>query len=159
MTLRKGLPDHSFFSGFTDAQRTQLRALAQEVTFEANEVILVAGERSKDFYVLASGSVGVDVVTRSYTVRVQALGRGDAFGWSSLLDDYDTLFQVRARERCTALRLDGSGVTSLCREDPAFGVEFLRAVLRTVAGRVHGAETRLAELCGVEERSPKTPIM
>ena len=124
--------------------------MAQEVTFEEDELVLVVGERSKSFYLLNSGSVGIDVVTGSCSARVQALGPGDAFGWSSLLEGCDTLFQVRAREKCAAWQLSGADVAALCREDPAFGVEFLRAVLRIVAGRVHGAEAKIAELCGAE---------
>ena len=151
--------EHSFLSKFTEVQRARLASMAQEVTFEEGDVILVAGERSTDFYLVVTGSVGIDVVARSYTARVQAIGPGDVFGWSSLLDGCDTLFQVRARERCTALRLDGAGVIAMCREAPAFGVELLRAVLRTVADRVLGAETKLAELCGVScPSSPATHV-
>ena len=62
-----------------------------EVTFEENEVILA--------------------------VCVQALAPGQVFGWSAVLDCQDTLFQVRARERTTALRLNGAALASLCRTD------------------------------------------
>lgn len=147
---------HAFLYGLTDEQKSRLTSIGEQVTFNEGQVILSTGERSKDFYLLLSGSVGVDVVARSYSARVQALGPGDMFGWSALLDDYDTVFQVRARECCTALRLCGAQVTDMCRRDPAFGVELLRSVLRTVAGRVHGAETKLAELCGVAEPSARS---
>jgi CRP-like cAMP-binding protein len=121
--------------------------------FEPDEVVLPVGGRSEHFYLLTSGSVGVDAVTKYYKVRVQALGPGDAFGWSSLLDGCDTFFEVRACEHCSALRFHGDTLTALCRRDPDFGVEFLRGVLRTVAGRVLGAEMKLAEFCGVTERT------
>lgn len=127
-------------------------SLAEEVTFEDEDIILAAGERSIHFYLIVSGDVGVDVVAPYYTARVQTLGPGDAFGWSSLLDGCDTFFQIRARERCTALCLDGASLMARCREDPAFGVELLRGVLRTVADRVLAAETKLAEFCGVSTR-------
>jgi hypothetical protein len=140
-------------SKLTEPQRELLLALAEEITFEQDQVVLHVGEGSQHFYLLTSGSVGVDVVTRYYKVRVQALGPGDAFGWSSLLEGCDTFFEVRACERSTALRFRGDRLTALCRENPNFGVEFLRGVLHTVAGRVLGAEMRLAEFCGVSERT------
>jgi CRP-like cAMP-binding protein len=140
-------------SKLTAAQRDRLMLLAREVTFEQDDVILHVGERSQYLYLLTSGSVGIDVVARCYTVRVQALGPGDLFGWSSLLDGCDTLFKVSAREHCSALRFDGSSVTELCRNDPAFGVELLRGVLQIVSCRVLAAEVKLAELCGVSGSS------
>jgi CRP-like cAMP-binding protein len=147
-SLQRSHPE-SLLSGLTAAQRERLTALAREVTFEPDEVILRVGEPSRYFYILIAGSVSVDVVTRCYTARVQALSPGAVFGWSSLLDCCDTLFDVRARERSTALQLDGATLTQMCRDDPAFGVELLRGVLHSVAGRVLGAETKLAEFCGV----------
>jgi CRP-like cAMP-binding protein len=140
---------HSFLSRFGEAQRERLLALAEKASFNEGDIILTAGEQSRYFYLVVSGSVSIDVVARHYTARVQAIGPGDAFGWSSLLDGCDTLFQVRAREACTVLRLEGAAVIAVCREDAEFGVELLRAVLQVVVGRVLGAESKLAELCGV----------
>jgi CRP/FNR family transcriptional regulator, cyclic AMP receptor protein len=91
----------------------------------------------------------VEVRTRVCTVCIQALGPGEAFGWSSLLDQHDTLFQVRARERSSALRLDGASLAATCREDAEFAAELLRRTLKLVAGRVQATEARLGELCGV----------
>jgi CRP-like cAMP-binding protein len=71
------------------------------------------------------------------------------FGWSALLDDHDTLFQVRARERTTALRLDGAALMKACREDTLLGTEVLQRALEVVAGRVRATEVRFAEMCGV----------
>jgi len=144
---------HPFLSRFTEAYRAQLVAMADEVTFETDDIVLVAGERSTHFYLIVSGSVGVDVVARYYTARIQTIGAGGVFGWSSLLDGCDTFFQIRARERCLALRLEGARLTAFCRDNTEFGVELLRGVLRTVADRVLAAETKLAEFCGVSTRS------
>ena len=55
---------------------------------------LLSGERSKAFHVLMSGSASMEVTGDFCSVCIQALAPGDAFGWSSLLDYQDTLFQV-----------------------------------------------------------------
>src|ERR1035441_4522459 len=98
---------HAFTSGLSDSQVEALAALAAEVTFEENEVVLESGERSTSFYLLVEGSVAVELRTPRFAVCVQAVGPGQVFGWSALLDDQDTVFQVRSRERSTALRLEG----------------------------------------------------
>jgi CRP-like cAMP-binding protein len=80
---------------------------------------------------------------------VQALGPGQVFGWSALLDRQDTLFQVRAREHTTALRIEGSDLKALFRRQPDLGTELLQRTLQVVASRVRATEQRFAEMCGI----------
>ncbi len=149
MPLAQTLRNHAFTNGLADAQIASLSSLATEVTFEDNEVILVDGEQSKSFYLLTSGSVAVELRTPRYVVCVQALEPGQVFGWSALLEHQDTLFQVRARERTTALRIDGAALKLQCRTDTHLGAEILQRTLQVVAGRVKATEIRFAEMCGV----------
>ncbi len=135
--------------GLTEAQIDALSALATEVTFEENEVILEDGQRSAYFYLLVSGSVSVELRTPRYVVCVEALKPGQVFGWSALLEHQDTLFQVRAREKTTALRIDGSVLKAKCHGEPGLGTEILQRTLQVVAGRVKATEIRFAEMCGV----------
>ena len=149
MTLDHVLRNHAFTRGLTDAQIRALALLAAEVTFEENEVCLAQGQRSRSFYFIVSGSVAVELRTPHFTVCVQALGADQTFGWSSLLDVQDTLFQVRARERTTALYLDGAGLVEAFNTDLELGTEFLRRALKVAAERLQATEVRFAEMCGV----------
>jgi CRP-like cAMP-binding protein len=151
LTLRLGeaLRQHAFFQGLSDDQLAALGRLAGETTFQENEVILEDGQRSAFFYLLLSGSVVVELRTPRYVVSVQALGPGQVFGWSALLNDQDTLFRVRARESTVALRFDGPTLKAKCREDSVLGCEILSRTLQVVAGRVRATEMRFAEMCGV----------
>jgi len=149
MTLDYTLRSHEFTSGLSEAQIASLASLATEVTFNEDELILEEGQRSTAFYLVTGGSVAVELRTPRYVVCVQALGPGQVFGWSALLDHQDTLFQVRARERTTALRLDGDALRSKCRTDTLLGTEVLQRTLHVVAGRVKATERRFAEMCGI----------
>ena len=142
-------------SGLTAGQIASLTALARPVEFLPDELILMDGQRSTAFYLVVSGSVAVELCAPQYTVVIEALGAGQAFGWSSLLDSHDTLFQVRAREHTTALRLEGHALKELCHTDNALGVEILRRTLEVVAGRVKATELRFAEMCGVRVAGPR----
>lgn len=155
MTLTESVKEHSFLSGLTDSQVVKLTGLASEVSFHESEIILSAGERSRYFYLLLEGSVCIEVAARSFVVSIQALGPGEAFGWSSFLDQHDTLFQVRARENCHALRIDGEAMAQAMRADPALAAEVLRRALSLAADRVQATESILAELCGVRARKPR----
>jgi len=150
MPQKQVLKDHAFTQGLNDTQIEHLADIATEVVFEDNEVVLVDGARSNSFFLLLTGSVAVELRTAQYAVRVQALGPGDVFGWSSLLDDQDTLFQVRAREHTTALQMEGATLRACCKSDPALGSEVFHRILRVVAGRVRATELRFAEMCGIK---------
>jgi hypothetical protein len=56
---------------------------------------------------------------------------------------------VRARERTTALCLDGAGLLEAFHTDPELGTEFLRRALKVAAERVKATEVKFAEMCGV----------
>lgn len=146
--MKRLMKSSEFALGLTDPQIEKLAALSQEQRFDEGDLIVKSGERSRDFYLLLSGSASVEVGSDFCTVCVQVLRPGDAFGWSSLLPGQETLFQVRARERCAALRLEGAALIALCQEDSELGVTLLRRVLLTAAQRVHGLEVKLAEFWG-----------
>jgi CRP-like cAMP-binding protein len=103
-------------------------------------VILADGQRSQSLYFVLNGSVAVELCTPRFTVCVQALGPGQVFGWSALLDQHYTLFRVRARERTTALRVADSDLAATCRTDTELGMEILFRALKVVAGRVEATE-------------------
>jgi CRP/FNR family cyclic AMP-dependent transcriptional regulator len=149
VALNDILRHHQFTGDLSDHHITTLVSMAAEVTFEEDELVLLDGQCSKNLYLVLEGSVSVELHTQRFTVSVQALGVGQAFGWSSLLEDQDTLFQVRARERTTALRLDGATLKQACRAEPGLGYEILHRALKLVAGRVRATEERFAEMCGV----------
>jgi len=147
------LRGHAFLTGLDEAQFVTLAQIAQLVQFREYELIQAAKQRSLDFYLVVSGSVSIELDTRLYTVRIQSLGPGDAFGWSALLEHRDTLFDVRTRESSTALRLDGARLSVALREDPVFAAELLRRTLHLMAVRVHATEMCLGEFCGVPMRT------
>jgi CRP/FNR family transcriptional regulator, cyclic AMP receptor protein len=149
MPLTQSLKQHAFTNGLTDDQIATLASLANPVRFEENEVILVDGQRSSSFYLVLTGSVVVELRTPVCVMVVQALGPGNIFGWSSLLDRQDTLFQVRAREHTTALEIDGAALKARCMSDTPLGAELLHRILHVVAGRVKATELRFAEMCGI----------
>jgi CRP-like cAMP-binding protein len=149
MPQKQVLRAHAFTHGLNETQIDHLAGIATPVAFEDDQVVLVDGARSTSFFLLLTGSVAVELRTPQYAVRVQALGPGDVFGWSSLLDDQDTLFQVRAREHTTALQMDGATLRACCKSDPALGSEVFHRILRVVAGRVKATEVRFAEMCGI----------
>lgn len=152
-TLSEILRSHAFTHNLSDSQVDALAATASRVAFEEGEIVLADREHSRAFFLVLTGSVSVELCGPSFSVSVQALGPGEAFGWSALLSQHDTLFRVRAREFTTAARLDGEELKAACNADPLLGKEILQRALAVVAGRVRATEVRFAEMCGVRVQS------
>ena len=148
MPLVQVLKGHPFTKDMPESLVKKLASLARQVEFEEDEIVFRAGERSMNFCLLFCGSAAVEIRTPYYGLVVQTLGPGDAFGWSSLLDEHHTVFQVRARETCSAVYLDGHKLAEACRKDPKLGSEIFRRLAQVVAKRVKATEDRLAEFCG-----------
>ena len=151
-TLRR----HAFLAGFAAAHLEILTKIAHPVEFRDQDLILEAHQEPNDFYLLLEGSVTIELNKEHFAVQIQLLGPGDAFGWSALLKHHDTLFNVRAREGCKVLRLDGAGLSAALREDSVLAAEFLTRTLRLVASRMDATEVRLAEFCGVRIATAET---
>ena len=157
MTLHETMRNHAFTRGLSDAQIAALASIACEVAFEENEVVLVDRERSRSFFLLLTGSVVVELRAPAYVVAVEALVPGQVFGWSALLEDSDTLFQVRAREHTTALRLDGAALRPRAARIRFSAMEILQRALAVVAGRVRATESALRK-CAACESERNRPL-
>jgi CRP/FNR family cyclic AMP-dependent transcriptional regulator len=149
MTLNQVLRSYKFTRGLDDTQIATFASIASEVTFAENNLVLPDGQQSRSFFLVITGSVSVELSTVSFVVSVQELGPGGIVGWSALLDHHETLLQVRARERTTALRLNGEDLKAALQADPQLGMEILHRALAVVAGRVKATEIRFAEMCGI----------
>jgi CRP-like cAMP-binding protein len=145
---------HGFTADMTEAHRAKLVALTDEVHFREDETIFRAGDVLPYLFLLVSGSACLEIRTAVYGVCVQALAPGAAFGWSSLVSQHYSLFQVRARESCLALRLDAERLLAACREDPTLGFEVFRQLAELIASRLRATELKLAEFCGVLTLAP-----
>ncbi len=148
MPLVEVLKSHPFTAGMPESSLRKLASMARQVSLAEDEIVFRARERSENFCLLLTGSACVEIRTPYYALCVQTLGPGDAFGWSSLLDEHHTVFQVRAREASTALYIDGQKLSEACKKDPKLGCEVFSRLARVLAKRVRAIEMRLAEFCG-----------
>lgn len=163
MTLLETLQGHVFTHGMPPSLVKKLGEMAEEVRFEPDQIVFRSGEESRDFYLVVSGSLSIELSTPVYGVNIQTLAAGEAFGWSALLKN-PTLFQVRAREPSAVIRLDGPRLVRACEKDPRLGAEIYRRLADVVADRLRATEVRLLEFCGSRNhqssrRSARQPFL
>jgi CRP-like cAMP-binding protein len=158
MTQAELLDQLPFFAALSESQIAKLTPLAREVRFQQDEVILETDSPSKHFYILLAGCVRIEVRTKTFNYCIQDVGPGEVFGWSSLLGQHDTLFQVRARDQSQALCLDGSRLRKVLSADPELEAELLRRTLAVAADRIRATETKLGQLFGLRMRGEREPV-
>ena len=124
-----------FVRGMREHEIEQLGELAREVRYERDHVLFGEGEESPEFYLIVSGNVALEIAPPSGVFRVDTLGAGDEFGWSSVMG-HGTVFQARVLDNLHALAFDAAQLRALCDRDNVFGYELMRRLLGVVADRL-----------------------
>jgi CRP/FNR family cyclic AMP-dependent transcriptional regulator len=129
------LRKQAFFEGLSQERIEQLGALAREVRFERDRVLFEEGAESSEFYVIVSGMVALEIAPPTGSFRMDTLGAGEEFGFSSVMGQR-TVFQARVLEDVHALAFDAAKLRALCETDTAFGYEFMRRLMSVVSDRL-----------------------
>jgi CRP/FNR family transcriptional regulator, cyclic AMP receptor protein len=146
-TLLAVLKKHPFVDEFQPEHIDKLRALAREVSFGRDAVIFREGDDTHDFYLIVSGRIALEMEEPDdHVLRVQTLGAGDEFGWSSVLMGRSKYFMARALEPTEALAFDGVQLFEACRADPAFGFAFMYRMLGVVSERLQATRLQLHDM-------------
>lgn len=143
---REILASHPFLDNLDPAFVDLLMPLAQEASFGLDELIFRIGDESRQFYLLLSGLVALEVPTPVRTFRIQTVGEGDELGWSSLLSCGRKQFQARCVDPARALVFDGDHLRALCDRDSGFGYAIMTRTLRTVAERLQMTRIQLIDM-------------
>ena len=139
----RGLP---FAEGMQPSHIDRLAAMAREVGFEADQVIFREGDAEKQFFVLLSGKVALEMTTLRGPFRVQTIEAGRELGWSFLLSKTRRHFRARSLERVRALMFEGEEIMKACEDDPVFGYQLTKRVLGVVADRLEATRMRFLDI-------------
>ncbi len=149
MSLGELIRRHKLTKGFCEQEISALAKLAAKVEFDEGTLILKEGQLSEPFLSAACGQRGC----RAADPAVQHLRTGSrpgrGFGWSAVLDHHEILFQIRAREPISAVRIFGQRLDRVVpQSQPAWNGA---APTHVMPGRpgFKATERRFAEMCGV----------
>jgi CRP/FNR family cyclic AMP-dependent transcriptional regulator len=136
----RGIP---FFENMDPCYVNQLVEMAREVGFEKDQVIFREGEAARQFYVVLTGKVALELTTSRGRSRVLTVEEGHEFGWSFLAPETGRHFRARALEPVRTLAFNGEALNKACEQDAPFGQLLTRRLLRDVAGRLETTIVRL----------------
>jgi CRP/FNR family cyclic AMP-dependent transcriptional regulator len=120
------------FAGLSRRDLARVLELSGEVEFVRGTIIVEAGDRARDFYVLLGGRARLSVPGR----RTAVLGPGDYFGEMSVLDGQPRSATIVAETHVSALRIGRSAFLNLLDNYGSIG----RKILIEMSKRVRAAE-------------------
>jgi len=152
-TLPDLLRRHPFVAGFAPAHVDKLVALARAVAFGRGDVVFREGDSTHEFFLITQGRISLEIQEPDdHALRVQVLGPGDEFGWSSMLADRGRFFLARALEPTEALAFDGPALLEACRADTGFGFAFIYRMLGVVSERLLATRLQLHDVYSLRAR-------
>jgi CRP/FNR family cyclic AMP-dependent transcriptional regulator len=131
---RAALGKGSLFSQATGDDLDDVLESAEEVSFEAGQIIFEQGDQRDGMFVILEGEVQIDVGGRFHRLRA-----GEFFGEMALLVPDARLATVRAMDPVRALHVSSGAFESFLLEHPRVAIGMLRALslrLREVEQRI-----------------------
>ena len=119
------------FALLDDDEMAVLAAQVEIKKFAARQRIYKIGEPGKHAYVMMSGTVRVTTVDEDHQeVLVDEPGRGDFFGFASMLEDTPHQTTALAMEETVCLEVSRDDIEVLLKRKPMAGMDMLTVVSR-----------------------------
>ena len=145
---------HPFLAGMGRSQLALLIDSATAADFDANEVILRAGEVANRFYLIESGKVALESGEEfgEPWVVVGTIGAGDLLGWSWMFPPYVWHFTARAIERTKAIFFYGTILREYCEKNHSLGYELFKRITPVMLRRLQAARKKMLSIHARGER-------
>ncbi|MGO9136348.1 MAG: Crp/Fnr family transcriptional regulator [Syntrophales bacterium] len=140
------LKGFKFFHSFSDEQIKKLADIATEESYRAGSQLWKKGDPAQNLYLLEGGKIILVMDTYMGTARppmqvtVDIVTKGDAMGWSAVIEPYVYTLGARCIDDSKAIVFDGAKLRELLNEDAALGYKFMQATARVIAIRLTHTE-------------------
>jgi hydrogenase maturation protease len=141
----------AFFATATDAELQQLAAAARLEEHHTGVVLFREGERLTRFFVVALGTVAVEIAGPDRrTRRIHTVGPGELLGWSPILGAGPMTATARTLTPARLVSLDATSVVAACDADPRLGYLLMRRTAAAIAARLNATRLQLLDVYGSE---------
>jgi CRP/FNR family transcriptional regulator, cyclic AMP receptor protein len=140
------LKQFDFFQGFNDEQIKKLADMATEESYKAGFQLWKKGDPAQNLYLLEVGKIVLVIDTYMGTARppmqvtVDIVTKGDAMGWSSVIEPYVYTLGARCIDDSKAIAFDGAKLRELLNKDITLGYKFMQATAKVIAIRLTHTE-------------------
>jgi CRP/FNR family cyclic AMP-dependent transcriptional regulator len=136
----ESLPDLPLFEGLNDRHREILAECSMHASFRAGEKVVETGEPADCFYLIISGSIGLEAPGGRAPLPIKNIGAGDILGWSWLFPPDCWHFDAIAGEPTEVIYFYASRLRQECDRDQGLGYELFK---RLAQRNGEGKSTRL----------------
>jgi CRP-like cAMP-binding protein len=140
------LKQYTLFKGFSEEQIKKLADIATEESYKAGFQLWEKGDPAKNLYLLESGKIVLAMGAYMGTakppmqVTVDLITKGDAMGWSAIIEPYVYTLGARCIDDSKVIVFDAAKLRELLNKDSTLGYEFMRATAKVIATRLTHTE-------------------
>jgi len=117
------------FEGCSKRELTEIGAIADELDLPAGRTLIKEGQRGREFFALAEGSVDVHQGGR----KLRSLGSGDFFGEIALVSKVPRTTTITSTTPVRLLVITDRSFQTLMRSSPSIQRKVLEALARRLA--------------------------
>ena len=132
----------------------QLIRQSQRRSGQAGEVLFDEGDFNPNLYLLMQGQVDLSMkVTGRGFVKILSLGSGDIIAWSAMLGAGRMTCRATCLTECELIFWKQEQLEAMCRDQPEFGVAWMRFVATALSSRLLATRLQLLDLFASDSRS------
>ena len=141
---------HPFFAGMKQEFSDLISGCAKNVVFEAGQYLAREGDAAKEFYLLRSGRVALQIAAPERTITIQTVGANEIVGATWLVPPYRRGFDAKALELTRAIAIDAACLRGKCDNDPALNCEMMKRLMPVLVQRLEATRFQLLDVYGAE---------
>ncbi|MEN6318547.1 MAG: cyclic nucleotide-binding domain-containing protein [Syntrophaceae bacterium] len=136
------LKNFGFFKGFTVAELQNFTDIAAEESYKAGVQIWKKGDPAQKFILLEEGKVLMTMDTYvgpnrpPMQVTVDVVTKGEAMGWSAVVEPYFYTLGSRCIDDSKLIAIDASKLRAILSADIVLGFKFIHATAKVIATRL-----------------------
>lgn len=155
----RALRKFPIFEGLSDDELERIAALCREEVYEVGTVIHEEGAAADHLYIVLDGKVilELELELQPYAsprrTTIEEITKGQAFGWSSLVEPHIRTLSAKCVERTRLILLKGSELLKLFDSEPHIGYKIMSAISKIVGSRLRDTRKKLMSFLRGEELS------
>ena len=142
--LRARVAAHPFLAGMSAQHLALLADCAALNSFDADQVVLRAGDPAKGFYLIENGSIAVEGSAEDQSsVTIDVVTAGEPLGWSWIFEPFVCEYGARASEPTATIFFDAACLATHRGADLTLGHELFKRMSQVMVRRLTAARGKL----------------
>ncbi|MDE2183700.1 MAG: cyclic nucleotide-binding domain-containing protein [Alphaproteobacteria bacterium] len=148
--LERIIREHPFFAGMKEEFTDLLSGCAKNVRFEAGQYLAREGDTAKEFYLLRTGRVAIQIATPERRITIKTVSANEIVGASWLVPPYRWGLDAQALELTRAIALDATCLRDKCEDNHSLGYDLMKRFMPILSQRLQAARLQLLDLYGAK---------